>query len=118
MLSNSVRVYLSSAEYNCSSWKRISSIVNLNFIGFAGTPTATQYVGTSLVTQAFIATTAPSPILIPPFMVTPLPIHTSFPIYSTPIFHQQEFIEFASLTICFTRLFKSTKTIGEVLTKF
>ena len=45
----------------------------------AGEPATMAYGGTSLVTTERPATIAPSPIVIPPNMKAPSPIHTSLP---------------------------------------
>ena len=46
---------------------------------FAGLPTAMQYAGTSFVTTAFAAITAPSPIVTPGNIVALSPIQTLSP---------------------------------------
>src|SRR5699024_7538230 len=48
-------------------------------IGFAGTPPTIVYGGTSRVTTAWAATTAPSPMEMPCPKVTSAPTHTSLP---------------------------------------
>lgn len=87
------RVREPSFKDSAESWREISedseayaaSYIEPEFrnrtclIGFAGTPATTVRGGTSLVTTAPAATTAPSPIVTPPRIVACEPIHTRLP---------------------------------------
>ena len=53
----------------------------------AGFPPTTAQDGTSFVTTAHIAITAPSPMVIPGTMFAFAPIHTSSPMFTGPSRH-------------------------------
>ena len=58
-------------------------------IGFAGTPPAIVYGGTSFVTTARLPIMAPSPIVTPAITTASYPIHTSFPMTISPLLSQE-----------------------------